>query len=185
VTTAGFEDVVGAANIRFERIKRRLMGHANNGLGPEVKHGVDAVQAHRAFERAEVLEGTRDDGHLMHITASVEFGLGIDILDEGHDVRARRQQVVDQRGSDHAGGTGHKDAASRKMSRGHTHPVITPFFQTAQGAESCSQAALSCLTSRRVSMHCQNPSCRYAPSWPSPASVSRASCSNTVASPSR
>ena len=56
MTAAHLEQVVGAADVRFERGQRRAVRGADDGLGAQMKNRVGGVGGDGALERVDVLE---------------------------------------------------------------------------------------------------------------------------------
>ena len=144
-------------------------------LGAEVEDGVDLVLVDRALERVVVLEAAVDDRGAPDVAAANELGLRIPVAHERDDVRAVSEQALDEPRSDDAGGAGDEDAAFGPVASRCPH-----LPRRASRAQSSSSSRFS----RSVSIGCQNPSWRYAISWPSAARRSSGSRSHSVSSPS-
>ncbi len=139
------------------------MRHADDRLRREVEHVFGLVEADRSLERPEILDRPVEHGAPLDVPAPQQLGLRVRIADEHRDVGVPTEQLANQPRAHDPGGAGdeHPALAPEVAIR---HDASVPGNAGSQGGSLPSQRLLSSLTSRSVSMHCQNPSWRYATS---------------------
>jgi len=159
------------------------MRHTDDRLRRQVEHVFGFVQADRSLEGPEVLDRPVEDGAPLDVPAPQQLGLRVRIPDEHRDVGVPTEQLANQPRPYDPGcaGNEHSALAPEIVTR---HDAFVPGNAGSQGGSLPSHRLLSSLTSRSVSMHCQNPSWRYATSCPSCASRSRGERSKIVSSAS-
>ncbi len=139
--------MIGASDVRLQRPQRVAAGRAHDGLRTEVKDGVRLAAVDRALDVSEILEAAVDHLRPRNIAAAQQLGLRIGVLYQADHLGAARQKILDQPGTDHAGGSCDEDAPAS--------PGVAHADHVFHGAVPEAHSSSSRRTSRTVSMHCQ------------------------------
>src|SRR5581483_10293427 len=126
------EEIPGSAYVRFERGDRVAVRDADDGLGGEMKDGLDLVFVQCALEAATILDLAADDCDPVLESGRVKPAVGNDVAHEAYLVRAQRDESLGKPAPEQSRASGDQDVAVapqiRSGQRGSTvHVGITRF----------------------------------------------------------
>ena len=134
--------------VRLEGGDRVGPGRGDDRLGGQVEDGLRSLLGHRPGKDAGIHHGAADDPESIDEAGLVQLRPGSGVHVQGRDLGSQPQQPFDKPTANEARRSRDQDTAAR--------PESHQIFQGAFPVDHCSSRLT---TSRRVSMHCQKPSC--------------------------